>query len=201
MTLRKIASTALLAVPVIAAAAVAGVAHWKAPDLGGAPEQPVAFSHARHAGTLGMDCRFCHVHTETAASAGMPPTATCVACHGADDEAETSAPIRKAWADATPIRWTRVQRLSDTTRYDHAIHSAVGVGCEVCHGRVDQMERTAPAQIMNEAFCVGCHTAPAQRLRPAGFVTRMGDDTPFDGETFVQQFGIEPPLHCSGCHQ
>src|SRR5687767_8720832 len=44
-------------------------------------EQPVPFSHRTHAGGLGIDCRYCHTSVETSASAGMPPTKTCMNCH------------------------------------------------------------------------------------------------------------------------
>ena len=38
------------------------------------PAQPVPFSHAHHAGDLGIDCRMCHTQVEKAAFAGIPST-------------------------------------------------------------------------------------------------------------------------------
>src|SRR5579884_3637394 len=46
-----------------------------------APEQPVPFSHKHHYGQLGIDCRYCHTTVATQATAGMPPTETCMTCH------------------------------------------------------------------------------------------------------------------------
>ncbi|HNQ15364.1 MAG TPA: cytochrome c3 family protein, partial [Pyrinomonadaceae bacterium] len=43
--------------------------------------QPVQFSHKHHVGDDGIDCRYCHTSVETAASAGLPPTQTCMNCH------------------------------------------------------------------------------------------------------------------------
>jgi hypothetical protein len=43
--------------------------------------QPIQFSHERHAGGNGIDCRYCHVSVETAPFAGLPPTQTCMNCH------------------------------------------------------------------------------------------------------------------------
>jgi hypothetical protein len=36
-------------------------------------DQPVPFSHAFHAGGLGLSCRYCHPSVERAAYAGLPP--------------------------------------------------------------------------------------------------------------------------------
>ena len=49
--------------------------------VGYSPKQPVPFSHALHAGQLGMDCRYCHTTVEGAAFAAVPPSATCMNCH------------------------------------------------------------------------------------------------------------------------
>src|ERR1700712_1729303 len=44
-------------------------------------QQPVPFSHEHHVGGLGLDCRFCHASVEVSATAGLPPTHTCMTCH------------------------------------------------------------------------------------------------------------------------
>ena len=36
-------------------------------DVGYKPAQPIAYSHALHAGDLGMDCRYCHTYVERSA--------------------------------------------------------------------------------------------------------------------------------------
>src|SRR3970040_2055688 len=43
--------------------------------------QPTRFSHQHHVGVIGLDCRYCHTTVEKAASAGIPPTKTCMNCH------------------------------------------------------------------------------------------------------------------------
>ena len=45
-------------------------------------------------------------------------------------------------ADNKPIQWTRVAKLPDYVFFRHDIHIAKGVGCESCHGRIDQMALT-----------------------------------------------------------
>ena len=69
----------LVALGLLAAAVIVppAVWYWFSPaftDVGYRPEQPVPFSHALHAGELGMDCRYCHVQVERAAVASVPPT-------------------------------------------------------------------------------------------------------------------------------
>jgi hypothetical protein len=79
-----------------------------------APEQPVPFSHRHHAGQLGIDCRYCHYQVERAASAGYPPTHTCMSCHSQLwTHADALATVRESLATGTPIRWNRVHDLPD----------------------------------------------------------------------------------------
>ena len=49
-------------------------------------DQPIPFSHEHHARGLGIDCRYCHTSVEVSASAGMPPTYTCMSLPLADLE-------------------------------------------------------------------------------------------------------------------
>ena len=66
--------------------------------VGVAPDQPVPFSHKHHAGELGIDCRYCHDDVERSASAGFPPTKTCMTCHSQLwTNAEALAPVRSSF--------------------------------------------------------------------------------------------------------
>ena len=47
-------------------------------DVRVAREQPIQFSHERHVGGNGIDCRYCHTSVENSAFAGIPPTKTCM---------------------------------------------------------------------------------------------------------------------------
>ena len=89
----------------------------KTTDLGYQPGQPVPFSHALHAGELGMDCRYCHNTVEKAAFAALPATQTCMNCHTQikSDSAQLE-PVRRSWLDKTsacstkswPSCWARL---------------------------------------------------------------------------------------------
>src|ERR671918_2589828 len=46
-----------------------------------AREQPIQFSHQRHVGGNGIDCRYCHTSVEESGFAGIPSTETCMSCH------------------------------------------------------------------------------------------------------------------------
>src|SRR6188508_3780343 len=50
-------------------------------DVGYMPNQPVPYSHALHAGELGIDCRYCHNTVEKTGMAAIPANATCMNCH------------------------------------------------------------------------------------------------------------------------
>ena len=103
-------------------------------------EQPIQFSHLHHAGDDGIDCRYCHTSVETAAFAGIPPTKTCMNCHSQIwSTAPILEPVRASFRDDTPLRWIRVHDLPDFVYFNHSIHVKKGMGCETCHGRIDEM--------------------------------------------------------------
>jgi Cytochrome c7 and related cytochrome c len=130
-------------------------------------EQPVPFSHQHHVAGLGIDCRFCHVTVETAANASLPPTYTCMTCHSQIwTNAALLAPVRDSLANNTPITWNRVTDLPDYVYFNHKIHIAKGVGCESCHGIIQNMALTQKARTLTMGFCLDCHRDPAPNLRP-----------------------------------
>ncbi|MBI2374901.1 MAG: cytochrome c3 family protein [Deltaproteobacteria bacterium] len=154
-------------------------------DVGYKPVQPVAYSHTLHAGTLQMDCRYCHAYVERGPSAGVPPTQTCMNCHAQVlKDSPLLEPVRASWAEGKgekSIRWVRIHKLPDFAFFDHSAHMGVGVaesraaiGCETCHGRVDQMDVVKQVQPLSMGWCLDCHGNPAPNLRPVDQITRMG---------------------------
>jgi mono/diheme cytochrome c family protein len=59
----------------------------KAIDLGRqqdyAPDQPIKFSHATHAGLHKIDCQYCHDSARRSKHSGIPGANTCMNCHRA----------------------------------------------------------------------------------------------------------------------
>jgi hypothetical protein len=207
-----IAGGVLVAVPT----AVLGAWYWFSPeftDVGYQPEQPVEFSHARHAGELGLDCRYCHNTVERASYAAIPAVQTCMNCHSviqkakdATQDSEKLKPLLEAWSkDDEALHWKRVHLLPDFAYFDHSVHVAAGVGCVSCHGRVDEMERVRQEKPLSMAWCLDCHRDPAPNLRPASAVTDMAWDRELAGydphaDPARSRFP-DPPQHCSGCHR
>src|ERR1035441_8072333 len=88
-----------------------------------AREQPVPFSHAHHAGGLGIDCRYCHTTVETSSFANLPPTKTCMNCHSQIwATSPTLEPVRASFRTGQSIVWTRVNDLPDYVYFNHGIH-------------------------------------------------------------------------------
>ena len=173
-------------------------------------DQPVPFSHAHHAGELGIDCRFCHTGVETSPHAGLPASAICMTCHSQIwTGAAMLAPVRDSLASGRPLHWQRVARLPDYVYFDHSIHVARGVPCVECHGRVDEMPLMAQAKPFTMGWCLDCHRNPGPHLRPPEAVTRMdwSDWTAARAATYgaaaVAAHHIEPGRldDCSICHR
>lgn len=161
--------------------------YWFSPkhtDVGYQPQQPIPYSHALHAGQNEMDCRYCHYNVERSAHAGVPPTQVCMNCHAqVKKDSPILEPLRKSWADGSPIRWVRIHKAPDYVYFNHSAHVAVGVGenragigCETCHGRVDLMAEHGVEQVqpLSMSWCLDCHDDPARFLRPPDQITKMG---------------------------
>src|SRR5579859_5665927 len=91
--------------------------------VGYAPEQPVRYSHALHAGKLGLDCRYCHNTVEKTAFASLPPTQTCMNCHSGGLTTDPRIqPIRNSWATGKPVEWVKIHNLAQYAYFNHSAH-------------------------------------------------------------------------------
>jgi hypothetical protein len=172
-------------------------------------EQPIQFSHAHHAGGVGIDCRYCHTSVETSSFAGIPPTKTCMNCHSEIwNTAPILEPVRASFRDNRNLTWIRVNDLPDFVYFNHQIHVRQGVGCVTCHGRVDQMPLTYQAASLLMEWCLDCHRAPEKYLRPRDQVFNMAYEPPANqlelGRRLKQDYAISTVEHmtsCSVCHR
>lgn len=172
------------------------------------PTQPVPFSHLHHAGTLGIDCRYCHTGVETSAFAGLPPTETCMTCHSQIwTGAAMLAPVRQSMIANRPMKWRRVNDLPDYVYFNHAAHVRNGVGCETCHGNVARMPLMRQAAPLTMSWCLDCHRDPEPNLRPLAAVTTMGWTPPPDiaavRADLMRRHRIHPETmeDCYVCHR
>ena len=168
--------------------------------------QPLQFSHAHHVGDDGIDCRYCHTSVETSSFAGIPPTQTCMNCHS---QLWVSSPIlepvRASLREDRSLHWTRVHDLPDFVYFNHSIHVKKGVGCETCHGRVDEMPLMYQKNSLQMEWCIECHRAPEQFVRPRGEIFTMGYRPPVAqavlGPELVREYAIQSLTTCSTCHR
>src|SRR5215208_6452226 len=137
-------------------------------------EQPVQFSHKHHSGDDGIDCRYCHSTVETTASAGMPPTQTCMNCHSQIwAESPYLEPVRASFRENKPIEWERVHDLPEFAYFNHSIHVAKGVGCSTCHGQIDNMPAVFQENTLQMEWCLQCHRNPENYIRPKSEIYSM----------------------------
>lgn len=152
------------------------------PDELTGPEQPIAFNHEIHAGTvdagnLGIQCLYCHGPAERGQSATVPPVSTCLGCHNfvktgrAEGSAEEIAKIHEYAAKGESIPWIRIHHLPDYVQFKHMRHVNAGVQCQECHGDVQDMKRVylvpqmqitkrslfTPSQKLEMGWCMECH--------------------------------------------
>lgn len=205
----KLPLYAALAVIILSGSGVGFFWYYGSPqytDVGYRPVQPVQYSHKLHAGDLGMDCRYCHTGVETSPHAGVPPTQTCMNCHKmVRPDTEKMAPVRESWASGVPIKWVRVHKTPDFAYFNHSSHINTGVGCESCHGNVRQMDVVQQVKPLSMSWCLDCHRAPEQFLRPRDQITAMNwQPSPNQLEFAAGQIktkGLAPQEDCSTCHR
>jgi menaquinone reductase, multiheme cytochrome c subunit len=170
------------------------------------PKQPVPYSHALHAGQLGIDCRYCHIGAERGAFAVVPPTEVCMNCHTrVRATSDKLAPVRESFATGLPVEWVRVHDLPDFVYFNHSAHVTRGIGCVTCHGRIDKMEEVYQFAPLNMGWCLECHKNPEKYLRPKEFVTKMDWEPDGDqlelGRRLKEEYGINPSTDCYTCHR
>jgi hypothetical protein len=204
--LRIVAAVAAVMVPVYAVLLFYGGFSPRTTAVGYRPIQPVPYSHALHAGQLGIDCRYCHTTVETAAFAAIPPTQTCMNCHHAiRKDSPALLPVRESYATGEPVRWVKVHDLPEFAYFDHSAHVRHGVGCVSCHGRIDKMDVVQQAEPLNMLWCLDCHRHPERKLRPLDQVTVMDyvprEDQAVLGPRLVRDLDVRTSTDCSTCHR
>jgi cytochrome c7-like protein len=201
-------------------------AYW---EVGYMPEQPVAYSHQLHAGTLGIDCRYCHDNVEESKYANVPSPSVCMNCHTVVDAQQgylakavsTTGGESQHWANKSlqtlrdaydsdeALEWKRIHKLPDYVQFNHSIHVNLGVSCYSCHKRIDQMPEVYQSQPLSMSWCLSCHRAPQEQLVDTSKVNvtdlrRVQEMLAKEG--YAKQEGmllaqkVNPPQNCGACH-
>ena len=193
------------------AAVTAGVWYYLTPKytrVGYQPIQPVPFSHAVHAGQMGIDCRYCHTGVEKSWFSNIPAASTCMNCHTQvlkDDP--RLALVRESAATGKPIEWIQIHKLPEFVYFNHSVHVNRGISCVECHGRIDQMDEVYHAKPFTMSFCLDCHRHPELKLRPENKITDLAWKP--ESEAKQLEFGnrakvewkVESLQTCSACHR
>lgn len=128
-----------------------------------APDQPIKFSHAVHAGDNQTDCQYCHSIADYSKSAGIPSNDVCLNCHKVVLEGRNSGKfeinkILRAEKTGKSVEWIKVNYMPDHVFFSHAQHVNAGkVECEKCHGPVKQMKILNQYEDLSMGWCINCH--------------------------------------------
>lgn len=169
-------------------------------------QQPVPFSHDHHVAEVGIDCRYCHTAVEKSASAGIPPTATCMNCHNQIwAQAPLLEPVRASFRDNKSLEWSKLNDLPDFVYFNHSIHVAKGVACITCHGPVNRMPLMYQWATLQMEWCLACHRDPVKNLRPREEVANVFWQPPADLPELQQKlaalYNVKSKTSCSTCHR
>ena len=196
---------------VLGGVATAAVTYYATPKylrVGYQPVQPVPFSHALHAGQLGIDCRYCHNGVEKSAHSNVPTAQTCMNCHSIiKTDSPLLAPVRASFQSGDPVPWVWIHKTPDYVYFNHSVHVNRGISCVECHGPINQMDTVYHAKPLSMTFCLDCHRAPQKSIRPPDQITNLDWQRPTDPEAlrkiegFVHDWRVTPPQSCSGCHR
>lgn len=150
----------ILPLTLIGLVAVGGFFFWLrlGDNRGYAPEQPIPFSHKKHAGDYKIDCRYCHTAVDQSRHATVSSMAICMNCHSVvKPDSPTIQKMKTLVAQGDSFEWIKVHDMPDFVFFSHKRHMAKGIACETCHGEVRGMKKITQVKRLEMAFCVECH--------------------------------------------
>ena len=190
------------------------------------PVQPIHYSHRIHAGSNGIDCKYCHSAARVSKNAGIPSLNVCMNCHkNIAEVSDTTATAEHSkafydgeiaklytavgWDKATqkytgktqPVRWVRIHNLPDFVYFNHSQHVTVaGVECQTCHGQVQEFEVMKQFSPLTMGWCVDCHRKTDVKMEGNEYYTKIHEELSkkygVDKLTAAQMGGLE----CGKCH-
>lgn len=191
-----------------------------------APIQPIHYSHRIHAGSNGIDCKYCHSSARVSKHAGIPSLNVCMNCHKSIAEVSdtTATPeYSKAFYDGeikklynavgwdqenqkytgktSPVKWVRIHNLPDFAYFNHSQHVTVaGIECQKCHGPVQEYEIQKQFAPLTMGWCIKCHRETDVNMEGNAYYTKIHEELSkrygVDKLTAAQMGGLE----CGKCH-
>jgi hypothetical protein len=191
------AGVGVLGVVLLAVLIAIALSTWSRQPANARPsDQPINFPHNVHVQQYKIDCQYCHTDARRSEYAGLPSVTRCMGCHKitAADKPE----IKKLAEYATkgePIPWVRVYKIPEFTYFPHKAHVRVGLRCQECHGKVEEMTTvaatTGPSLVHDALSVVG--------LRKNSPPLTMGWCIDCHREQ-NRTNGMHAPLDCVTCH-
>jgi len=190
------------------------------------PVQPIHYSHRIHAGSNGIDCKYCHSSARTSKTAGIPSLNVCMNCHkNISEVSDTTATAEhsKAFYDSQiqklydavgwdrstqgytkkpqPVKWVRIHNLPDFAYFNHSQHVTVaGIECQKCHGPVQTYEVMKQFAPLTMGWCVNCHRETEVKMEGNAYYEKVHKELSkkygVDKLTAAQMGGLE----CGKCH-
>jgi mono/diheme cytochrome c family protein len=191
-----------------------------------APIQPIHYSHRIHAGSNGIDCKYCHSAARVSKNAGIPSLNVCMNCHkNISEVSDTTATAEhsKAFYDAqidklysavgwdkatqsytgktSPVKWVRIHNLPDFAYFNHSQHVTVaGIECQKCHGPVETYEIQKQFAPLTMGWCINCHRETDVKMEGNAYYTKIHEE-------LSKKYGVEKltaaqmgGLECGKCH-
>ena len=195
-------------------------------DQNYAPVQPIHFSHRIHAGSNGVDCKYCHSAARVSKNAGIPSLNVCMNCHkNISEVADTTATaehskafydgeiqklydavgwdksLQKYTGKTNPVKWVRIHNLPDFAYFNHSQHVTVGgIECQKCHGEVQTYEIQKQFAPLTMGWCVNCHRETNVKVEGNAYYDKIHQE-------LSKKYGKEKltvsdmgGLECGKCH-
>ncbi len=190
------------------------------------PVQPIHYSHRIHAGSNGINCKYCHSSARVSKTAGIPSLNVCMNCHKNISEVSDTTNTDghgKAFYDAQiaklydavgwdktaqkytgitkPVKWVRIHNLPDFVYFNHSQHvSVAGVECQTCHGPVQTFEVMKQFSPLTMGWCIDCHRKTDVKMEGNDYYKKIHEELSrkygVDKLTAAQMGGLE----CGKCH-
>ncbi len=190
------------------------------------PIQPIHFSHRIHAGSNGVDCKFCHSSARVSKNAGIPSLNVCMNCHiniSAVSDTTATEEYSKAFYDgeiqklydavgwdaaeqkytgkSQPVKWVRIHNLPDFAYFNHSQHVTVaGIECQTCHGPVESYELQKQFAPLTMGWCIDCHRQTDVKMEGNEYYAKIHEE-------LSKKYGVEKltaaqmgGLECGKCH-